>query len=73
MELEHGRTTGIEPRDGFMGLLVLEREVAGVVRNAERAVDEALRGLFGAELFKEAKGFRRVLGVADRLGLEREA
>ena len=73
MELEHGRTTGIEPRDSLMGLIILEREVAGVVRDAKRAVDEALRWFFSAELFEKTDGFGCVLGVADRLGLQREA
>ena len=48
VKLQYGRTTGIKARDGFMGLLVLQREVTGVVGDAKRAVDESFRGFFGA-------------------------
>jgi len=72
VKLQHGCTTRIEARNGFMGLLVLEREVTSVVRDAKRAVDESFRGFFGAQLLKETNGFRGILGVANRLGLERE-
>ena len=52
-----------------MGFFVLEREVAGIVSDAEVRVDEPFGGLFGAELLEETQRFRRVLGVADRLRL----
>jgi len=73
VELEHRRAAGVEARDGLMRFFILQREVTGVVGDAEVRVDEALGGLFGAELFEETERFGRVLGVADRLGLEREA
>ena len=73
VELEHGRAAGVEPRDGFVRFFVLQREVASVVGDAEVCVDKALGRLFGAELLEETQRFRRVLGVADRLGLKRKA
>ena len=73
VELEHGRAAGVEARDSLVGFFVLQREVTGVVRNTEVRVDEALSRLLGAELFEETQRFRRVLGVADRLGLKRKA
>ena len=73
VELEHRRAAGVEPRDGFVGLFVLQREVTGVIGDAEVGVDEALGGLLRAELFEQTQRFRRVLSVANRLGLEREA
>ena len=73
VELEHRRAAGVEPRDGFVRFFVLQREVASVVGDAEVRVDEALRGLLGAELFEQTQRFGRVLGVADRLRLKREA
>ena len=73
VELQHRRTAGVETRDGLMGFFVLEREVAGVVGDTEVRIDEPLGGFFGAELLEETQGFRRVLGVTNRLGLQGKA
>jgi len=73
VELEHGRAAGVEPRDGFVRFFVLQREVASVVGDAEVCVDKAQGRLLGAELFEQTQRFRRVLSVADRLRLKREA
>ena len=56
-----------------MGLLVLQREVAGVVGDAEVRVDEPLGRFLGAELFEETQRLGGVLGMAERLRFEREA